>query len=111
MVERFKTQCKVWVGCLICFGLLPVAVLWCLHVPGATTVTHGGDARRFLLLQLLPAVLVAAGVLSLPERGLGRGESQLLIVAYLTTWLTIWLPVLSTYLAFSRTERQMAALP
>ncbi len=115
MAERFKTQYKVWVGCLVCAGLLVVAGLWCLLVPGATTVTHGGDARAFLLLQLLPAVLVAAGVLSLPERGLSRGESMLLIVAYLTTWLTTWLPawlpVLSTYLVFSGTERLMAALP
>jgi hypothetical protein len=107
MAERFKTQCNVWVGCLICFGLLAVAVLWYLLVPGPTTATHGGDARAFLLLQLLPAVLVAAGVLSLPERGLSRGESLLLIVAYLTTWL----PVLSHHVPLPQTELLMAALP
>ena len=111
MAERFKTQCNVWVACLTCFGLLAVAVLWCLLVPGPTTATHGGDARAFLLLQLLPAVLVAAGVLSLPERGLSRGESLLLIVAYLTTWLTTWLPVLSHHVPLPQTELLMAALP
>jgi hypothetical protein len=111
MAERFKRPCNVWVGCLVCTGLLGVGTLWWLLVPGATTATHGGDARAFLLLQLLPAVLIAAGVLSLPARGLSRGESQLLIAAYLTTWLTTWLPVLSTYLAFSKTDQLMAALP
>ncbi len=111
MAERFKTQCNVWMGCLICFGLLAVAVLWCLLVPGPTTATHGGDARPFLLLQLLPAVLVAAGVLSLPERGLSRGESLLLIVAYLSTWLTTWLPFLSHHVPLPQTELLMAASP
>jgi hypothetical protein len=111
MAERFKTQCNVWLACLVCVGLLAVATLWCLLVPGATTPTRDGDARAFLLLQLMPVVLVVAGILRLPERGLSRGESMCLVAAYLATWLTTWLPVLSHVLAFPRAELLIATLP
>ncbi len=111
MAERFKIHFKVWAACLVCAGLLGLATLWCWFVPGQTAASHGGDARAFVLLQLMPLVLVAAGVLSLPVRGLSRGESLFLIAAYLATWLTTWLPVLNNHLALLPVELLTAALP
>ncbi|XVJ71231.1 MAG: hypothetical protein HEQ39_17720 [Rhizobacter sp.] len=111
VAERFKPHSNMWVACSVCIALLVLAALWFFLVTGATTATRSGDARAFVLLQLMPVVLLAGGVLSLPERGLGRRESLILIAAYMVTWLSSWLPALGSIVTLAQPVPLVTVLP
>jgi hypothetical protein len=110
MAERFKARPGVWVALGVGVGLLGLVALWRCLVPNAAALP-GGDARAVLFLQLMPVVLVAAGILGVDGRGLGRRESLTMIAAYMTTWLTTWLPSLGHFLAAAEAALLMVVLP
>lgn len=90
LAERFSACRPLQVALPLCATLLAVAWLWWYFVPAASGDATRGDARLILLLQLLPLVVLLAGVLHLPGRLLACGESMWLAAAYGLIWWCTW---------------------
>lgn len=95
LAERFSAFRPAKVAWPVCATLLAVAVWW-YGVPAVHGGPASGDARVILLLQLLPLVVLLAGVLRLPGRLLACGESLWMATAYALTWLITWWPVMDS---------------
>jgi hypothetical protein len=104
MAERLKTRLKSWTACLICAVLLGIATLWFWFSPGASGSPYSGDARVFILLQLMPVLVLVVNLLTYPEQRLSRVESLCLLVGYLISWVATDLSMRGHFSVISDTD-------